>query len=343
MPTRVPKSIAVASLGALLLGLVVACTTPSDTEGSGQGDDSARAPARSVDELNVGFFMTTTANPYASTFANSVKSEAKAAGVKLTEIDSGLDVQTQNNQMQQAVSRKTYNAWIVVAANGEQQCNQIKSAIKSGIEVMVTNGQVCNGEDVGQVGYTGWQVPDNESMWFKEILGQNSDAKIALLAGPSTIGVVQSMKTSMESALEEHPQAELVSYMNTDWSIPDGLAKTRELLRTNPDTEVIVSSYSNVTRGVVQALKESGRLGDIKIYDWAGDSWGVDQIREGVITMTLPGLPVSEAVWSVRNLVAFWTGKEYEKFDSLFGHSPVPNGPFITRDNAAEYTAEYTT
>lgn len=325
----------------LILATASACSTPSSKNESRAADGSAEA--RVVDDLNIGFFMTTTANPYAATFAKTVKSEAEAAGAQVTEIDSGFDVQAQNNQMQQAIARKTYNAWIVVAVNGDQQCNQIKTAVDAGIEVMVTNVEVCGGDDFGQVGFVGWQVADNESAWWKQILDENPDAKVSFLAGPSTFGLVQSMKTSMEGAFEEHPGAELVSYINTDWSIQDGLAKTRELLRTNPDTEVIVTSYSYVTRGVLQALKESGRLGDVKIYDWAGDTWGVDQIRSGQVTMTLPGLPVSEAQWSVRNLVSFWTGKDYEKFDSLFGHSTIPDGPFVNKDNAADYTAEYTT
>lgn len=341
MSHRSKRLVAIAAIASAVAGFTSACSTPTSSNGSRTADGSVEA--RKIEDLNVGFFMTTTANPYAAVFAESVKSEAKAAGVELTEIDSDLDVQTQINQMQQAIARKTYNAWIVVPSNGEQVCSQIKSAINAGIEVMIANGAACGGQDVGQVGFTGWQVPENEATWWKQILDDNSRAKVAFLAGPSTVGIVQSMKSSMDDAFAEHPDAELVSYINTDWSIEDGLSKTRELLRTNPETEVIVTSYAYLTKGVLQALEEAGRLGDIKIYDWAGDTWAVDQIRKGTVTLTVPGLPISEAVWSVRNLVSCWVGDEYEKNDSLFGHLDLKDGPFITNRNAGEYTAEYTT
>ncbi|WP_158605569.1 sugar ABC transporter substrate-binding protein [Amycolatopsis panacis] len=342
MASKFLKAFAATAAGALVLALAVGCSSPSRDGGPASASAARPSSPQALSELNVGFFMTTTANPYAAIFSNAVQSAAKAAGVKLTEIDSNLDLQTQINQMQQAVARKTYNAWIVVPVDGAKVCNQVKAAINAGIRVMETNQYVCNGADIGQVGFTGWQTQETEAAWWKTILDQNSQAKVAFLAGPSTVGLVQSMKTQMETAFRDHPQASLVSYLNTDWSTQDGLRMTQDLLRAHPDVQVIVSSYSVVTRGAQQALAQAGLLGKVKVYDWAGDTWLVGQIQAGNVAMTLPGLPVSEGKASVDNLVAYWTGKPYPKVDTLTKGSALANGPYVTRQNAAGYEAQWT-
>jgi ribose transport system substrate-binding protein len=318
---------------------VAGCSGPPN-EGSGADAGSGSTDARPVSDLNIGFFTVGSTNPYAKVLNDATTSAAKARGAKITQIDSNFDVQTQINQMQQALARKTYNAWIVTLADGIQQCNQVKAAINAGIPVMVSVGHLCKDAEVGQVGFVGVQTRQTYDAWWKTILNQNPDAKVAFLAGPPLVDLVQSMKSAMESALKQHPRADLVSYQNTDWTAQDAFQKTQDLLKAHPDVQVIGSSASEATRGVVQAVKQAGLAGKVKIYDMMGDQFIVDQIKAGVVTLTLPGLPASEGKSAADNLVNYWTGKPTYKVRNPADDSPIKGGPYITKQNVASYNAE---
>ncbi|MFD2416438.1 sugar ABC transporter substrate-binding protein [Amycolatopsis pigmentata] len=290
--------------------------------------------------MTIGFFTTGSANPYAEALNASTVSRAKELGAKITELDSNFDVQTQVNQMQQALARKTYNAWTVTLDDGVEECNQVKAAINAGIPVMVSVGHLCNDDEVGQAGFVGVQTPQAYAAWWKTILGQNPDAKTAFLAGPPLVDLVQSMKKAMDDAFGAHPRASLLSYQNTDWTAQDGFKKTQDLLKAHPDVQVIASSYSLATRGVVQAVQQAGLAGKIKIYDMMGDQFIVEAIKSGVVTLTLPGLPASEGKSAAENLVNRWTGKQAYKVYNPADDAPIPGGPYITKQNAVGYTAQ---
>jgi ribose transport system substrate-binding protein len=310
------------------------------TESSGAADGSKSDRARPVSQLNIGLFTVGSSNPYAKLFNDSVVSEAEASGAKVAVIESNFDVKTQINQMQQAMARKKYSAWIVTANDGVQECNQIKSAIEAGIPVMIAIGHVCKDTQIGQVGFVGVQTAKAYAAWWNTILDENDHAKLAFFAGPPLVDLVQSMKAEMDAALKEHPAVDVVSYQNTDWTTATAFKQTQDLLKAHPDVEVIASSYSGSTRGIVQAVKQAGLAGKIKIYDMMGDQFIVDQIKAGAVTMTLPGLPASEGKSAVDNLVNYWTGKPTYKISNPADDSSIPDGPYITDKNAAAYTAE---
>lgn len=333
-----PTSGAAIAAALLALGLTAACSSPSDDDDGAATSSSSKA--RDVADLNIGVFSVGSSNPYAKLLNDSIAAQAKKAGAKATVIDANFDVKKQIDQMQQALARKTYNAWIVIAADGVQECNQIKSAIKSGLPVMIAVGHVCEDAEIGQVGFVGVQTPEAYGAWWKTMLDENPSTKVAFFAGPPLVDLVQSMKKEMDAALSEHKDVNLVSYQNTDWTTGTAFKQTQDLLKAYPDVEVIASSYSNSTRGIVQAVKQAGLEGKVKIYDMMGDQFIVDQIKAGIVTMTLPGLPASEGKSAVDNLVNHWTGKPAYKAFNPADEAAVPNGPYVTKTNVEGYTAE---
>jgi ribose transport system substrate-binding protein len=323
----------------LALGLTAACSSPSSDD-SDSAAASTSSKARDVADLNIGVFSTGSSNPYAKLLNDSIAAQAEKAGAKATIIDSNFDVKKQLDQMQQALARKTYNAWIVIADDGVQECNQIKAAIKTGLPVMLAVGHVCEDAEIGQVGFVGVQTAEAYGAWWKTMLDDNPNAKVAFFAGPPLVDLVQSMKKEMDASLADHEGVDMVSYQNTDWTTGTAFKQTQDLLKAHPDVEVIASSYSNSTRGIVQAVKQAGLEGKIKIYDMMGDQFIVDQIKAGLVTLTLPGLPASEGTSAVDNLVNAWTGKPTYKVSNPADDATVTDGPYITNANVDGYTAE---
>jgi ribose transport system substrate-binding protein len=299
-----------------------------------------QANARPVSDLNIGYFTVGSANTYAKILNDATMSAARARGAKITQLDSNFDVQTQINQMQQALARKTYNAWIVTLADGVQQCNQVKAAIDAGIPVMVSVGHLCKDAEVGQVGFVGVQTRKTYDTWWKTILDQNPEGKVAFLAGPPLVDLVQSNKAAMEEAFKQHPDAKMVYYQNTDWTAQDSYEKTQSLLKSHTDVTAIASSSAEATRGILQAVKQAGLTGKVKIYDMMGDQFIVDQIKAGVVTLSQPALPASEGKSAAENLINHWTGKPTYTVYNPADDAPIKDGPFITRKNADSYTAE---
>ncbi len=307
---------------------------------SAPGEQGTTAPA----QLNIGFFGTENTNSYEQAMIDGANQAAADLNVKLTVLSSNFDVQTQNNQMQLALQRKSYDAWVVAYDDGDQQCNQFKQAVAAGVPIVLGVNDVCGGDRTGAVGFVGVQTAGLYTQWWNQILSENEPQQIAVLTGPPLLSLTNDSEAAMKAAMAKYPGFTVVSDQHTDYSTGQAFQVAGDTLRAHPDLKVIVSTYAGMTQGVVQAVKAAGLQGKVKVYDLLGDKFVADAIKSGDVAMTIPGLPYDEGYDSVQMLVQNANG-------TLTGDKPVSlnpadnlkldGGPFVTKDNIAQFTAQY--
>jgi ABC-type sugar transport system substrate-binding protein len=135
-----------------------------------------------------------------------------------------------------------------------------------------------------------------------------------------------------------------VDTLSTDYTTADGLAKTRTILQSHPEVDTILSIYSDLTQGVIQALTQAGKLGKINVIDIGASTYSVGQVSQGHELFTVPYTPVDAALGAFKTLLAaFQTGVTPNRTIDVF---PPSNGTvdkplIIDKSNAATYQPQF--
>lgn len=343
---KTPRLTGVA-LGLIACLAIASCSsgvgTSSDTGGS---EDNIDAPVSEASDLKIAYFSAGTSNSYLQASIDEAKKVADEIGADLDVFDGEFNAQTQYNQMQQALTSGKYNAFAVEPNDGNLVCDILtKDAPDKDVLVSVFNLPICGratnvGDEThepGTITYVGGQTLDVYQNWVQSVIEANPDgAKIGLISGPdlnaNTIAFFQAAK-----AFEDEEGFEVVAQQTTDYTTPKAFNAAQTMLQANPGLDVIMSNFSGMTRGVVEAARGE----DVQIFDFGGDKWAIGEVEKGNLTSTVMMLPRLETREAIEALADYVEGEEVPKFVNLTESDDLPGTPFVTKDNVDEFTAEY--
>lgn len=344
------RRLAGAALGLATCLAVASCSSGvSDTGSDGDGGGSAEiidAPVADPSDLKIAYFSAGTSNSYLQAAIAEAKAVAEELGAELDVFDGEFNAQTQFDQMQQALTSGKYNAFAVEPNDGNLVCDILtQEAPEKKVLVSVFNLPICGratnlGDEThepGTVTYVGGQTLDVYQSWVQSVIDANPNgAEIGLISGPdlnaNTIAFFDAAK-----AFEEEDGFEVVAQQTTDYTTPKAFDAAQTILQANPDLDVIMSNFSGMTRGVVEAA--DGK--DVQIFDFGGDEWALDQVEGGTLTSTVMMLPRLETREAIEALADYVSGQEVPAFINLTDSDQLPGTPFATQDNVGDFTAEY--
>ena len=123
-----------------------------------------------------------------------------------------------------------------------------------------------------------------------------------------------------------------------DWDRTKGYQKMQSLLQANPDIIGVISGNDEMALGAIAALKEAGKLEQVKVGGFDGSPDAVDAVKAGEMQYTVLQPVAVFSAEAIKQADAFIktgsTGAATEKqlFDCLL----------ITMDNVDKYTAAFT-
>lgn len=328
--------------------------TKSETggsESSSGGDISIDVGSKKIElpagtEPNIAWFGGT-GNTYQEASKEGAEAKAGEVGAKVTWFDGKYSPEVQIPLLQNALATGDFNVWVFENYSGEASCSYIKKAIEKGIVVVQKSNFTCGSE----------QEAANEDAWLdgtlatvgacctstyydsfgnevKKVIEPNAEA--GLLFGPP--GVVA---TELLSAGVNQAGINVAEEINTGYTTPEGLAKTQTMLQGNPDMTVVLSSFTDLTVGIVRAIESSGKEDEIEVFDLGGSKVDKKLIEEGKLVSTQPYFPRSESETAVEVVAEAFEGKPVERFESGFPEG-TPTKPYIvTKENVSEFNPEY--
>jgi ribose transport system substrate-binding protein len=180
--------------------------------------------------------------------------------------------------------------------------------------------------------------------WANEISERNKGPqKVIVVVGPDGNQQSENTINALENVAGDRADFEVVATVHTDYSTADALKKVQDALQANPDTTIIASNYSELTKGAVTALRQGGKDEDIRMYDIGADSTVIPLIKSGQVEMTYPLYPKSMGMMSIQALYDARMGEMTTRVFENDGH-PVedmrPEGDpvlFIDQDNVEEW------
>ncbi|MCD6156211.1 MAG: sugar ABC transporter substrate-binding protein, partial [Candidatus Atribacteria bacterium] len=155
-------------------------------------------------------------------------------------------------------------------------------------------------------------------------------SKLFYVMGAPGMGITELYEKGLHRALEEYGTVELVGTQPTDWGAEQAMNVTQNAIQSGLEFDVIFANNEQMATGVINALKDAGLFGKVKIVSTGGGPHGLEMIAKGEIDATMSA-PVSlQGLLTFKNLYQYVVkGVKPPKF------IPLPIIP-ITKDNLDE-------
>jgi ribose transport system substrate-binding protein len=260
-------------------------------------------------------------NSWQNAFQKSVKETVEGAGGSYKQFDAKFDPQTQLDQLTTAVTTGDFNAWILTSFDGNLECKTVAKAAAKGILVVTIPAPIC-GRDFKEWGEDYWQpgtlthVDGTNSVtyvrsWMDEV-SKRTDAgeKVLLVTGPQTNPATVASKSAWDKVFGARDDVELLPLTYTDFTAPTALTKVQDVLSAHPDVTTILSGYTDITRGTLQAVDSAGLTGKVKVYDLGAEQFSIKSIKDGTLTSTLPYTPIESGAAAGQAVIDAYKGKK---------------------------------
>lgn len=276
------------------------------------------------------------ANPYWFTEGEVAKATAEELGYTANVAAHKGDTNTESTLIDTAITNKSV-AIILDPANADGSVGAVKKAVDAGIPVFLVNAEinqeglakaqlVSNNAQGAALGAQAWVEAVGDSGKYVELFGNPADNN------------AQTRSNGFETVLTQYPDLEKAGQEVGNWDRTQGYQKTQSLLQANPDIIGVISGNDEMALGAIAALKEAGKLADVKVGGFDGSPDAVAAVKAGEMQYSVLQ-PVAvfsaEAVRQADNFIKTGeTGAASEKqlFDCLL----------ITADNVDQMTAPFT-
>ncbi|MDP5306057.1 D-ribose ABC transporter substrate-binding protein [Paracoccus spongiarum] len=276
------------------------------------------------------------ANPYWFTEGEVAKATAEELGYTANVAAHKGDTNTESTLIDTAITNQS-KAIILDPANADGSVGAVKKAVDAGIPVFLVNAEinqeglakaqlVSNNAQGAALGAQAWVEAVGDSGQYVELFGNPADNN------------AQTRSNGFETVLTQYPDLEKVGQEVANWDRTQGYQKAQSLLQANPDVIGVISGNDEMALGAIAALKEAGKLEQVKVGGFDGSPDAVAAVKAGEMQYTVLQ-PVAvfsaEAIRQADNFIKTGeTGAASEKqlFDCML----------ITAENADKVTAPFT-
>lgn len=300
--------------------------------------------------LHLAYFTSGGDNTYQKTNLKAAVETAKKYGEHMETFAAHFQDSLQLNQVMGAINSQHLDGITIECINPGTCCAPVRAALAKHIVVSVTNVQACdtpyNVPYKGTAGYVGGQATSVYVKWFESAFKKYpKGGEFGVLVGPIQQGNSLRAEQAVKILKKKYPQWKMVGgFLDTGYNAGPALSKTQDLIQSYPNLKLLFSNYSGQTPGAIAALRSAGKLKQVKIFDFGGDTTMFKALAAGQIQETLIMLPYEEVERGIQMVIGELSG--LKKF------GPVPVGsfwdltkdpklhglsPFVTKQNISQY------
>ena len=284
----------------------------------------------------ISIIVTDPANPYWLTEGQVAKATAESLGYTANVSAHKGDTNTESTLIDTAITNKSA-AIILDPANADGSIGAVKKAVAANIPVFLVNAEinqeglakaqlVSNNAQGAALGAQQWVEAIGDKGNYVELFGNPADNNAA------------TRSNGYETVLSQYPDLKKVGKEVANWDRTQGYQKMQSLLQAHPDIVGVISGNDEMALGAIAALKEAGKLDQVKVGGFDGSPDAVAAVKAGELQYTVLQ-PVAvfsaEAVKQADKFIKTGeTGASSEK--QLFDCA------LITKDNVDKYTGPFT-
>ncbi|MFB9318722.1 substrate-binding domain-containing protein [Cryptosporangium minutisporangium] len=294
MPTTTPvrhsrRTMLFATSAVAALLAVASCSqgdsTESDASSSPSNGPTASAPLPSPfngDPVTVALVRQSGAGDYFEAWGQGAQKQAAAANIKLTVTDARNDNAKQASDLQQAIDSKPA-AIIVDHGQTDTIAPLVKKAVAAGIPTIVYD--VALPADV--TGYINTSQSDEslaQAVLDQMIKDIGQGQKVGLVSATGFAPLDRRGAVWKKIVADNKLQQAFFTGKVTESTATDNIPLVDAALKQHPDVKAIFAPYDEITKGVVQAVRQNNLQDKVKVY-------GIDISNADLEVMTASGSP----------------------------------------------------
>ena len=330
------RRLTVLAVAALMAGALAACG--SDDEGGGEsGADGGQEVTK------IAFFGFASANSFAQATLAGIRETAEKEGVEVEFFDPNFDAATQVSQIQNAITRGEFQAFIVQANDGNAVVPPIREAIEEGITVVGEFTPVGTRYDTIEPQVEGLIFVGESPAENGTTLGElgveackeaEPPCQVAYLEGFKALPLDNARTEAVKAELETGSGVELVASVEGGYTQDSGLAAAQNILQAHPDVDVIIGS-SQAIAGAEQAVEDAGA--EVQLIGNGGSRQAVAAVKEGRWFATYASAEKAAGAKAAELAIAAARGEEVP----LSFNTRQLGVPLGTKENLGSFEGQY--
>ncbi|WP_373217511.1 sugar ABC transporter substrate-binding protein [Ruminococcus sp. 5_1_39BFAA] len=210
------------------------------------------------------------------------------------------NVATQEEQMRNFIEEKV-DAIILCPVNAKSFLNVLKEANQAGIPVINLNMKVDTVSSEYVAAYVGASMSEEAEMAATLAIGYFGGryGRIGIIEGiPGSDPQIYRTQTFLEK-LASHSNLEVVGIANGEWKSEKAKEAAVNLLKKNPDIDMIYCQDNYMSQGVYEVLKEQGIEEEVALIGIGNASAHMEDIKEGRLYGLVTQPPEFEAYYAL--------------------------------------------
>jgi ribose transport system substrate-binding protein len=254
------------------------------------------------------------ANPFRIAETQSIRDEAKKAGVKrLIVTNANSQLNKQISDIQDLVARGV-DALIVAPLNSEGLEPALAAAREKDIPVITVDRKLTGPEHCKDyLTFIGSDfVEQGRRAADAMIKATGGKGNVAILLGSSGNNVTEDRnKGFLDTVKEKAPELKIVAQQTGEFQREKGQSVTEQLIQANPEIDAIYAHNDEMALGALVALRTAGKAPgqDVKVVSVDGTRNAVEAITKGQVNAVIESNPRFGPL-AFKTLTDFWAGTE---------------------------------
>ncbi|GAA0541376.1 ribose ABC transporter substrate-binding protein [Saccharopolyspora subtropica] len=236
------------------------------------------------------------------------------------------DVSGQQSLLQDLLSQGDLRGLVYAATDAKALADITKSAQSQGtVVVNMDSGTTPQPPDVPVFATNNVAAAEQATDVLAEQLGGRG--KVAFIEFQPGTSTNETRAEGFRRGMAKHPGLQLVAQQSSDSDYNRALQVTQDILTANPDLDGIYAANEPSVLGAAEAVRQAGKVGQVKIIGWDTSEGEIQALRDGVITGLIAQNPFKMGYAAVNAAVSKIRGSA----------EPLPSSDtgsmLITKDN----------
>jgi ribose transport system substrate-binding protein len=315
----------------LLVCLLITSVLPGYAQAPAWGDASKTAKPKVAVVVK-----TLTGDVYQVKMAEAARDRAKALGADAEIYQAGG--QTAVAQMVSIIEdliQKKVDVILISPLDRKAVVPAFEEAKKAGI-ITVLMDQGADGTDYATLIATdNYKAGALAADYVKTVLSNKGNVLVVEGAPGSEAG--DRRRDGFKENVVKGSDIKIVGSQSGSWTTEGAMKAMENMLQAHPDADLVYSCSDVMLAGVMEAIKNAGKEGKIKVMSFDGSQVGIQFIKDGKVIGSMAQYPVREGILAAEFGLGIWHGTVSPA--ALPKYIDTGTG-LITKDNADEALKE---
>lgn len=298
------------------------------------------ADKTSLSKVVIGVSLPGTDHSWLGAIKRNIETAAKShSNVELVVTDAMNSSEKQMENVETLI-RKKPSVIIMLPNSGKALTPAAKKIREAGIPLVVLDRMIESEDYAAYIGGDNYGIGQAAARYIGTALkGEGTVAEVMGLPGISvTTDRSQGFKETLKN---EFPKIQLVASLAADFNASKAIGVTENLLQAHPKLNAIYSHDDDMNVGVLQAIKQKGKEGQILLTGAGGSKLMMDNIKAQNTAVKATFLYNPSMAGSALNMAYLIAtkGKMTELWEMDVPRKVVVRASTVTKDNVSNYAS----